>query len=458
MPGSEDLVTHVHDQLVVVIGAGAAGLVAAWECARVGLKVTVLDAAERLGGSLAPLEIDGMTVDGAHADFAPGDPAVGTVLSLLGCDDTEPVTEPRIALSAGGPAPLEGLLGIPTNPWAVDVRRVVGWSGTWRGYLDRIRPPMTIGREPSLGVLVRSRLGERIADRLVAPLAAVRWETPLDDLDADAVLPGISTALTRTGSLTAAAAQLGAGHAPARRAVRKGFGPFVTALETHLLDLGAELRTSHAVTTIAHAEGRWRVSSEGDEIVADAVILAAGPAQTRRLFAHVLPDVEVVGPVDEVDVVTLVIDAPAQQRPQAMAFPRGSDVLSAADVTAGTAGAEPDRRVIRVVLAAADRDDASVAATAMTSAAELLGVPATAARMRGFARSRRVTAGTGRRVGDAARVEAARDALRAHAGLYAVGGWIAGGDLSEEIADAVRTAEGVRHTLLWGPQPGRGTP
>jgi hypothetical protein len=39
----------------------------------------------------------------------------------------------------------------------------------WRAYLDRLRPPLTIGRERSLGALVRSRMGARLRDRLVAP-------------------------------------------------------------------------------------------------------------------------------------------------------------------------------------------------------------------------------------------------------------------------------------------------
>ena len=46
----QDLVAHAHDTRVVVIGGGIAGLVSAWECAKVGMTVTLVEASDRLGG------------------------------------------------------------------------------------------------------------------------------------------------------------------------------------------------------------------------------------------------------------------------------------------------------------------------------------------------------------------------------------------------------------------------
>lgn len=372
MPGPDDLVARVRDRHVVVVGASLTGLVAAWECARVGLAVTVLDAADHIGGGLAPTRSDGRTIDGAALDISGGDTEVDTVLTLLGVE-TSPSTTPR-----------GDLLGIPANPWAEEVRRVIGWRGTWRAYLDRLRPPLTIGREESLGALVRRRMGGRVADRLVAPRAAERWETPLDLLDADAVLPGISAALTRTGSLSGAIAQL-SDDAPAPRRILSG-AALDAALEEHLQDLGADVRTAHTVSTIARDGDAWRVTAEEDVFDADAVIVATGPAEARRLLAAIVPDIGEATRVDEVEIVT-----------------RWGD------------GDEDVRR------------------------------------------SRRVTRGTGRRVGDAARIRAARTVLAGSGGLSAVGGWLSGGEVTDQIADAVRTAEQVRSTLLWGDDPGPAT-
>lgn len=44
---------------VAVVGGGVAGLAAAAECLRIGLRVVVLEAAEQVGGSVSPLELAG---------------------------------------------------------------------------------------------------------------------------------------------------------------------------------------------------------------------------------------------------------------------------------------------------------------------------------------------------------------------------------------------------------------
>src|SRR5690606_30153615 len=95
------------------------------------------------------------------------------------------------------------------------VRRIIGWGGAWRAYLDRLRPPLTIGQQRNLGALVRGRMGERVVDRLVAPLTAGRHGLTPDEVDVEIAAPGLNSALTRTGSLAGAVAQVrGSGDAP----------------------------------------------------------------------------------------------------------------------------------------------------------------------------------------------------------------------------------------------------
>ena len=69
-------------------------------------------------------------------------------------------------------------------------------------------PPLTIGHQHSLGKLVRSRLGARVLDRLVAPVPSGVYSARPDDIDVDLAAPGLNAALTRTGSLTGAVAEL----------------------------------------------------------------------------------------------------------------------------------------------------------------------------------------------------------------------------------------------------------
>ncbi|HZK59878.1 MAG TPA: FAD-dependent oxidoreductase, partial [Cryobacterium sp.] len=159
---------------VLVIGGGVAGLVAARACAHVGLSVTVLEATDAVGGAVAAHEVAGLTLDSGAESFAVRGNAVAEFVAGLGLADEVVAPNPAGAwlhLPANGsgavsvPLPKAGVLGIPASPLADDVRRVIGWGGAWRAYLDRLMPVLTIGREHSLGDLVRKRMGRRGAER-----------------------------------------------------------------------------------------------------------------------------------------------------------------------------------------------------------------------------------------------------------------------------------------------------
>src|SRR5690606_28366806 len=117
---------------------------------------------------------------------------------------------------------------------------------------DRVRPPMTIGHADSLGVLVRSRMGARVLDRLVAPVTSGVYSAPPDDIDPDIAAPGLNTALTRTGSLSGAVAELAEKRATAPggavKGLRGGMGSLVRALAADIEARGGELLLGTTVT------------------------------------------------------------------------------------------------------------------------------------------------------------------------------------------------------------------
>ena len=79
MNGSQDL---------VVLGAGPAGLAAAWRAARRGLKVTLLERAERVGGLAGSFDVAGFRVDHGSHRLHPSTPAplISDLRGLLGPD------------------------------------------------------------------------------------------------------------------------------------------------------------------------------------------------------------------------------------------------------------------------------------------------------------------------------------------------------------------------------------
>src|SRR5690606_18441397 len=125
--------------------------------------------------------------------LAPGSGALDGLLDEVGLlDRVERVRPRRRWISGAGTPdrdavalPEETVLGIPANPWAPDVRRMIGWGGVWRAYLDRLRPPLTIGRERNLGSLVATRMGAKVRDRLVAPVTRATLALEPDEVDVE---------------------------------------------------------------------------------------------------------------------------------------------------------------------------------------------------------------------------------------------------------------------------------
>lgn len=498
------LAARAHEGHVVVVGGGVAGLVAALECAKVGLRVTVLESDDRVGGLLRSAELDGLRVDVGAESYATRGGAVRALVDDLGL--AEAVTRPQPAGAwvaglpgdAAAPLPRGGVLGIPGTPFDPAVRRIIGWRGAWRAYLDRVRPPLTIGREHSLGRLVRTRMGAAVLDRLVAPVTGGVYSARPDDIDVELAAPGLNGALTRTGSLSGAVIELSAERQATPGAAVEGLVGGMTglidALVARLGELDVEVRTGVAARGLRHGGdapdaprgadapappatpgsprdgGVWEVVAEADDesavLRADAVIVACGEEAARALLAPAVPGLDAeAGPAPVVEVVTFVIDAPALD-----AAPRGSGVLTvpgshaAKALTHATAKwgwlaerAGAGRHVVRVSFGAQGEEPATAAlnetdavALAVGEAAALLGVALDPARVRAGVRQRYVQSQPGAAIGRAAQTAAARTAIRAVPGLGAAGAWLAGTGLAQVVPDARAEADRVRAALLWG--------
>lgn len=481
-----DLAARAADQHVVVIGGGIGGLVAARECAKVGIRVTVLEAASQLGGSIRRAELDGIVIDAGAESFATRGGHVRALVDELGLSDAVVAPEGGGAWLSGipdapdAPLPVGGLLGIPANPFQEDVRAVIGWRGVWRAYVDRLRPPLTIGHEKSLGRLVTTRMGARVRDRLVAPITAGVYSALPEDVDVDAAAPGLNAALTRVGSLSGAVLSLQgerAGKAPgaAVLGIDGGMGRLVDALRANLETYGADVRTDARVTALTRDGEGWTVELEQTEepdadeprdpgiLTASAVIVATSEPAARALLAPHVTGLSDPGAAPEIEIVSLLLDAPELD-----ANPRGSGVLTvpgshtAKALTHSTAKwgwlrrAADGNHIVRVSFGAqgepaatASLDDDAAARLALAEASALLGVPLEPAQLRAAHRARFVQSQPTSLIGAAERRAAARAAIAAIPRLAAVGAWLSGTGLAQVIPDAAAEADRLRGALLW---------
>ncbi|TFC93129.1 MULTISPECIES: protoporphyrinogen oxidase [Cryobacterium] len=498
---------------VIVIGGGVAGLIAARACARVGLSVTVLEATGVPGGALGSHEVAGLTLDSGAESFAVRRNAVAEFIDDLGLSDEVVAPNPAGAWlqlpndrvpngSVSVPLPKAGVLGIPGSPLADDVRRVIGWSGAWRAYADRLMPVLTIGREHSLGELVRKRMGRRVLERLVEPVTTGVYSSAADDLEIDVVAPGLNSALTVTGSLSGAVLSLRSA-APAGSNVaglRGGMSRLVAALMADLRHFGVEIVTDAPVTGL-HRAGiddapSWTVTrapaatetadrdaaapetatsgtnASAPEATLDArfVIIATPGAQALGLMADLSPAHAALAELDwpqptAIELATIVIDAPALD-----AHPRGTGVLVAAATPGVTAkalthatakwewlaeAAGPGRHVIRLSYGRAGQmsptarlSDDELLALSLHDARTILGVDLDAEAVRGFARTVWADALSPATVGAPGRVDHVREVVAATPGLELTGAWLAGTGLASVIPDAVAAASRTRHDAL----------
>lgn len=504
-----ELAARAAEKHVIVIGGGMGGLIAARECAKVGMRVTVLEASDAPGGAIRGAELDGVAVDAGAESFATRGGHVRALIAELGIADRIVAPTPGGAWLAGipgvgaAPLPVGGVLGIPGNPFQPDVRRILGWSGVWRAYLDRLRPPLTIGHQHSLGTLVASRMGRKVRDRLVAPVTTGVYSATPDDIDVDVAAPGLNAALTRVGSLSGAVQALREEGA-ARTVDRKpgaavegldgGMTLLVDALLRDLATFRVDVRTSTPVQRVARDGAGWRITvpqpaepedadalehdhpdSDGEapsadadaveELSADALVVAVDERAARALLADVAPalrtEADAVAP--EIEIVTLLLDAPALD-----AAPRGTGVLTvpgssiAKALTHSTAKWEwlrrsaGSRHVVRVSFGAqgepaatAALDDAAAFELARREASGLLGVDLAPTSVVAAHRARYVQAQPASVIGAAERRAAARAAVQAVPGLAAVGAWLAGTGLAQVIPDAVEESDRLRRSLLW---------
>ncbi|OIH99226.1 hypothetical protein BIU89_06500 [Curtobacterium sp. MCBA15_005] len=387
-----------------MVGGGIAGLVTARDLAKGGAHVVLVESSGELGGMIRRHTVGGIDLDMAADSFATRTDAVGRLAIELGLGNDVVAPDPRGAwlMTRDGrtsPIPATGLLGIPSTPMAADVLAVVGQKGGLRAQMDSLLPAPVGAKASSLGELVRRRMGERVLDDLVVPIAGGVHSTHPDQLDPDRVAPGLRAALLREGSLARAVLSLRARAAAGTpvQGIRGGTVRLVDELVADMETYGVDVRL-HTRATRIEAHAVEIVSADGTTERLPAQHTLSSVADPERTAA---PD------RTGIQLVTLVVD-----QPELDAAPRGTGMLVHPDAQAVSAKAlthatvkwpwladvADGRHVLRLSYATTATDSAGgatslpvdptdpVGSRALQDASTLLGVPITADRVSGAAR------------------------------------------------------------------------
>ncbi|MCD2188069.1 protoporphyrinogen oxidase [Actinomycetospora soli] len=391
---------------VVVVGGGVSGLAAAHRLrTTVGdaATITVLESARVLGGKLAAVDLGGLRVDvGAEAFLARRPEASDRLVELGLADDLVHPSGASSGLRAGGAThalPPRTVMGVPADPPAVGA--LLSDAGRAALAADAELGPVAWSGDDSVGGLVRARLGDEVADRLVDPLLGGVYSGRADALGVRATVPALAAALDRDPSSLVAAARsaLPAGTTPP--------APVFGTLRTSLADLPpalavaarADVRLARTATALERRGAGWRVVVAGpagiETLDADGVVLAVPAPALRRLLADVVPDASAAAGGIEL----------ASSAVVALALPADTDLGTRSGVLIGSGERRPDGTpwtikavtvssvkwphlvgseavVVRASIGrygepeALQRDDAELVAAARSDLAELLGLTA----------------------------------------------------------------------------------
>ncbi|MDO5093624.1 MAG: FAD-dependent oxidoreductase [Propionibacteriaceae bacterium] len=251
----------------VVIGAGIAGLAAAHRLAVAGEHVVVLEASDRPGGMVAPLEIGGQRIDGGAEAFARRLGSADELCAELGLEVAAPTGRSHIRWSPTQLWPgADGVLGIPASP---DDPALVAALDAEALAFARSEPglPDDVGAEAqTVGELVTARLGSAVVERLVSPLTRGVYGMSPDRMS----LAQFAPALRGPGSLYAkVTAARGA-----NSSVAQPVGGLIRLVEALIADLelhGADLHFGVRAECLTPG---WQVSAGSQHWTAERVVLA----------------------------------------------------------------------------------------------------------------------------------------------------------------------------------------
>jgi protoporphyrinogen/coproporphyrinogen III oxidase len=297
-----------------IVGGGISGLAAAHraiELARersVPLELTLLEARERLGGTIATERVDGFVVEAGPDSFLSEKPWALALCRRLGIENRLVRTDDRFRKvwvwfrGRLHPLPDGFQLLAPTRLLPFATSSLFSWPGKLRMALDLVLPRKpgldgsAVADDESLSSFVRRRLGQEALERVAQPLVAGIYTADPDELSLAATMPRFLELERRERSVILGMWRASR-RAPAHGTSGARWSLFVTladGMEDLVSVLASRLPAGSValgarVTGLERGEGGFTVSAGSGRYVADRVILATEAHTAARLVRYLDP-------------------------------------------------------------------------------------------------------------------------------------------------------------------------
>jgi protoporphyrinogen oxidase len=283
---------------LIVLGAGPAGVGAAFRTARAGHRVVVLERAPGPGGAAASFELDGIRVDhGSHRLHPAIDPRVLDDLRDLLGDELQ--RRPR-----NGRIFLEGRwIRFPLRP--ADLARRLPPSFAAAAARDAATAWARRPRADTFAETLRAGLGPTMCERFYFPYARKLWGLDPSELAGEQARRRVSAG--SPARLLARVARGAGRDGPWFWYPRRGFGTIAERLADAAADAGAELRYGTAAERVELAPDRARVTLAGGERLEARRVWSTVPLPALARMADPAPPAAVLAAAGRLDFRAMVL-------------------------------------------------------------------------------------------------------------------------------------------------------
>jgi oxygen-dependent protoporphyrinogen oxidase len=284
---------------IALVGAGIAGLTAAYQLHQRGLDVTVFDAHEEAGGVIRSEQAGHFLVEYGPNSLRASTPLLEELIDTL--DLTDQVVEAQPAATNRYIVRDGEMIALPTSPLGLLTTTAFSLKGKLRLLSEPFIDPRTADDEESVADFVQRRLGREALEYGANPFVAGIFAGDPEVLSIEHAFPALHTLEAEHGSLLKGQFQ----RARARKAdptpkARYGLFSFREGLQTlprALADtLGDCLHTGTRVTRLTPGDGGWMLTTQtgGMETTyrADAVLSTAPLYYLPKLLSDLAFDLD----------------------------------------------------------------------------------------------------------------------------------------------------------------------